>query len=67
MTRLASWSAAGYDGHIRLPIAGTWPQRDELDRILSHDFVHALVATLAGRTVPAWLNEGLATVLEPAG
>jgi tetratricopeptide (TPR) repeat protein len=67
ITRLASWSAAAYDGRIRLPIAGTRPQREELDRILSHEFVHALVATLAGRTVPAWLNEGLATVLEPAG
>ena len=67
ITRLASWSAAAYDGRIRVPIAGTWPEREELDRILSHEFVHAVVATLAGRTVPAWLNEGLATVLEPAG
>jgi len=66
ITRLASWSAAAYDGRIRVPIAGTWPERDELDRILSHEFVHALVATVAGRTVPAWLNEGLATALEPA-
>jgi tetratricopeptide (TPR) repeat protein len=67
ITRLASWSAAAYDGRIRVPIAGTWPQREELDRILSHEFVHAVVAKLGGRTVPAWLNEGLATVLEPAG
>ena len=42
-------------------------QRDELDRVLSHEFVHAVVAMLGGRTVPAWVNEGLATVLEPAG
>jgi tetratricopeptide (TPR) repeat protein len=67
ITRLASWSAAAYDGRIRLPIAGTSQSREELDRILSHEFVHAVVATLAGRTVPAWLNEGLATVLEPSG
>lgn len=67
ITRLASWSAAAYDGRIRVPIAGTWQPREELDRILSHEFVHALVSTVAGRTVPAWLNEGLATVLEPAG
>ena len=40
---------------------------DELDRVLSHEFVHAVVAMLGGRTVPAWVNEGLATVLEPAG
>jgi hypothetical protein len=38
----------------------------ELDRVLSHELVHALVVRLGGRTVPAWLNEGLATVLEPA-
>jgi tetratricopeptide (TPR) repeat protein len=67
ITRLASWSAAAYDGRIRLPIAGTAQPREELDRILSHEFVHAVVATLAGRTAPAWLSEGLATVLEPSG
>ena len=67
ITGLASWSAAAYDGRIRLPIAGTRDDRDDLDRILSHEFVHALVAKLGGRTVPAWLNEGLATVLEPEG
>jgi hypothetical protein len=67
ITRLASWSAAAYDGRIRLPIAGTSQQSEELDRILSHEFVHAVVARLGGRAVPAWLNEGLATVLEPAG
>lgn len=67
ITRLASWSAAAYDGRIRVPIAGTLPSHDELDRILSHEFVHAVVATLGGRAVPAWLNEGLATVLEPEG
>jgi hypothetical protein len=67
ITRLASWSAAAYDGRIRVPIGGATEQLDDLDRVLSHEFVHAVVATLGGRMVPAWLNEGLATVLEPAG
>ena len=67
ITRLASWSAAAYDGRIRVPIGDTLEQRDDLDRVLSHEFVHAVVAMLGGQTVPAWLNEGLATVLEPAG
>jgi len=67
ITRLASWSAAAYDGRIRVPIGDTLEQRDDLGRVLSHEFVHALVTMLGGRTVPAWLNEGLATVLEPAG
>jgi tetratricopeptide (TPR) repeat protein len=67
ITRLASWSAAAYDGSIRMPIGGAPDGRDDLDRVLSHEYVHALVAMVGGRTVPAWLNEGLATVLEPAG
>jgi hypothetical protein len=29
--------------------------------------VHALVAMLGGRSVPVWLNEGLATAYEPGG
>ncbi len=67
ITNLAAWSAAAYDGRIRLPLGVGLEQRDELDRVLSHEFVHAVVAMLGGRTVPAWVNEGLATVLEPAG
>jgi len=67
ITRLAAWSAAGYDGRIRVPLGGALQQGDELDRVLSHEFVHAVVAMLGGPTVPAWVNEGLATVLEPAG
>jgi tetratricopeptide (TPR) repeat protein len=67
ITRLAEWSVAAYDGRIRLPLDGALKQRDELDRVLSHEFVHAVVTRLGGPTVPAWVNEGLATVLEPAG
>lgn len=67
ITRLAAWSVAAYDGRIRVPLRDALDERDELDRVLSHEFVHAVVATIGGRTVPAWVNEGLATVLEPAG
>ena len=67
ITRLADWSAAAYDGRIRVPLAGARERPEELDRVLSHEFVHAMVAMLGGRTVPAWVNEGLATVFEPAG
>jgi tetratricopeptide (TPR) repeat protein len=65
ITRLAAWAAAAYDGRIRVPLGGALEQPEELDRVLSHEFVHAMVAILGGRTVPAWVNEGLATVLEP--
>jgi tetratricopeptide (TPR) repeat protein len=67
ITKLNAWSAAGYDGRIRLPIGGTSPHAEELDRVLTHEYVHAVVAAIGGRAVPAWVNEGLATVLEPAG
>jgi hypothetical protein len=43
---------------------GALDKGDELDRVLAHEFTHALVRTLASRGVPAWLNEGLATALE---
>jgi hypothetical protein len=43
---------------------GALDDRKELDRVLSHEFTHALIRTLAARGVPAWLNEGLATALE---
>jgi hypothetical protein len=36
----------------------------ELDRVLAHEFTHALVRTLASRGVPVWLNEGLATAVD---
>jgi hypothetical protein len=43
---------------------GALDKPEELDRVLSHEFVHALVRSLAARGVPTWLNEGLATALE---
>ena len=35
-----------------------------IDRVLAHEFTHALVREIASHGVPAWLNEGLATALE---
>ena len=67
ITRLPSWTAAAYDGRIRVPIRGALEQTDELDRVLGHEFVHAVVSMLGGRNVPVWVNEGLATALEPRG
>jgi tetratricopeptide (TPR) repeat protein len=67
ITRLASWSIAAYDGRIRVPLAAALDDAGELDRLVSHELVHAVVAALGGRAVPAWVNEGLATALEPAG
>lgn len=64
ITRSPSWAAAAYDGTIRVPMRGALDRRAELERVLAHEFTHAVVRTLAARAVPAWLNEGLAAALE---
>ena len=64
VTRSPSWAAAAYDGRIRLPVQGALKDPAELDRILTHEFVHAVIHQMYPR-VPGWLNEGLATYLEP--
>ena len=67
ITRSPAWAAAAYDGRIRVPIKGALADVDQLDRVLAHEFVHAVVAMLGGRSVPAWMNEGLAVTLEEGG
>jgi tetratricopeptide (TPR) repeat protein len=64
ITRSPAWAAAAYDGTIRVPMRGALDRGAELERVLSHEFTHALVRTLAARGIPTWLNEGLATALE---
>ena len=64
ITRSPAWAAGAYDGTIRVPMRGALDNPKELDRVLAHEFTHALVRTLAARGVPAWLNEGLASALE---
>jgi tetratricopeptide (TPR) repeat protein len=64
LTRSPSWAAGAYDGMIRVPMRGA-PENDaEMDRVLAHEFTHALVHTLSPTAIPTWLNEGLATALE---
>jgi tetratricopeptide (TPR) repeat protein len=64
ITRSPTWVAGAYDGTIRVPMLGALDKAEELDRVLAHEFTHAVVRTLAARNVPTWLNEGLAAVLE---
>ena len=67
VTRAPAWVGAAYDGRIHLPVRGALEQLTQLDRVLTHEFVHATVDMVGGRNVPLWLNEGLATALEPGG
>ena len=67
ITRTPAWAGGAYDGRIHVPVRGALQQVDQLDRVLTHEFVHAVVANIGGPAVPVWLNEGLATALEPGG
>ena len=63
ITRSPPWAAGVYDGIIRVPVRGALDNPKGFDRVLAHEFAHALIHTLAPHSVPSWLNEGLATAL----
>lgn len=65
ITKSPSWAAAAYDGRIRIPVLGALRVPGELERVVTHEFVHAVLQSIAPRGVPTWLNEGLATYFEP--
>ncbi len=63
-SRTASWARGSYDGRIRVAVGNALQSPRELDRILTHELVHAIVAASAPGRVPAWVDEGLATYLD---
>ena len=67
ITRSPSWAGGIYDGRIRVPVKGALERIDDLERVLAHEYVHALIAGVSSRNLPAWVNEGLAVLLEPDG
>jgi hypothetical protein len=66
ITRSPAWAGGAYDGRIRLPVQGALRSPSELERVATHEFVHAVTHTLAPRGLPTWLGEGLATNFESA-
>jgi hypothetical protein len=64
ITRSPGWAAGLFDGKIRVPVRGALDNLQEFERVLTHEFTHALVRGLAPRDAPTWLNEGLAGVFE---
>lgn len=64
ITRAPDWSVGRFDGRIRLAVAGALRTPERLDRVLTHEFVHAVIAHAAPRGVPAWVHEGLASYFE---
>lgn len=67
ITRAPDWAGGAYDGKIRVPVQGAMKNTREFERVLTHEFTHALVKSIAPRRVPQWLNEGLAMYFEGSG
>ena len=65
ITRAPAWAGGGYDGRIRVPVGGALQSPRALDRVVVHEYVHAVVRNAGGQNVPAWINEGLAAYFEP--
>ena len=66
VARVHAWVTGLFDGKIRLPAGGALPARHELERILAHEYAHAVVHDLTRGRAPRWLHEGLAQALEGA-
>ena len=64
VTRAPAWAGGEFDGRIRLAVGGALRTPAALDRVVRHELVHAIIEHAAPRNVPAWVNEGLASVLE---
>jgi tetratricopeptide (TPR) repeat protein len=64
ITQSPAWAGGAYDGRIRVPVQGALADPVEFQRVLTHEFTHALVHSIAGGGVPFWLDEGLAVRFE---
>ena len=64
ITRAPAWAGGGYDGRIRLPVGGALRSPKTLERVVTHEYVHAVIHNAAGDDIPTWINEGLASYLE---
>ena len=64
ITRAPAWAGGGYDGRIRLPVGGALRSPKTLERVVTHEFVHAVIHSAAPTGAPTWINEGLASYME---
>ena len=64
ITRAPSWSGGVNDGKLRIPISGVTGMTPELEHVLKHELTHSFVRAMTRGSAPAWLNEGLAQLME---
>ncbi len=60
VTGAHSWMGGLFDGKIRIPIRGVDAIDENVEKLLAHEYAHALIAEKAGGSTPGWLDEGFA-------
>ncbi|MDH4100490.1 MAG: peptidase MA family metallohydrolase [Nitrospirota bacterium] len=63
VTLSPGWAGGVFDGKIRIPIGNIDLNDLRLERVVRHEFTHALVHSIAA-SIPTWFNEGLARYFE---
>jgi len=64
VTGIGHWAGGVFDGTVRVPVEDLGREKPVLTAVLRHEVVHAFVREVGGALVPAWLDEGLAQLLE---
>lgn len=64
VTGSPSWAGALFDGRIKVPVGGVTDKTALLEKVLFHEYTHAVIFRLSGGRTPVWLNEGLAQIAE---
>lgn len=64
VTKAPGWAGAIYDGRIKIPVGGITSRTNMLEKVLFHEYAHALVHRLSKGRTPTWLNEGIAQHVE---
>ena len=64
VTQTPGWAKGLYDGKIRIPIGGLTEKSRTLERVVTHEYTHAVIHQMTGARCPTWLNEGLAQYFE---
>ena len=65
VTRAPTWMGGLNDGQLRIPLRGMDSVTPQLARVLKHELTHSFIGEITAHRCPAWLNEGIAQMLEP--